>query len=97
MALSQTRTRLPTRLGSEDLLCDLYVVLPTNLISVMRANAERQTDRVRCDAGRHKKRGIDLKTIRRVSIQLVPGPESSPITLVDVVTPRQDTPSLHAL
>jgi hypothetical protein len=33
-----------TTVGSEDRLCDLYVVPPTNLTLVVRANAERRID-----------------------------------------------------
>jgi len=38
-----------------------------------------------------KKEGIDLKTTRRVSIRLVPGPEAKPIIFVEVVSPTDAT------
>jgi hypothetical protein len=38
-----------------------------------------------------KKQGIDLKTIRHVSIRLVLEPEARPINLVDVVSPTNAT------
>lgn len=44
----------------------------------------------RCDAY-NKKRGIDLKTTRHVSIQLVPGTEAGPIKPVDAVSPTDGT------
>jgi hypothetical protein len=38
-----------------------------------------------------KKEGIDLKTIRRVSIRFVLGPEAKPIIFVEVVSPTDAT------
>ena len=38
-----------------------------------------------------KKEGIDMKTTRRVSIQLGPGPEAGPIKPADVVSPTDGT------
>jgi hypothetical protein len=38
-----------------------------------------------------KKEGIDLKTIRHVSIRFVLGPEAKPITFVEVVSPIDET------
>jgi hypothetical protein len=38
-----------------------------------------------------KKEGIDLKTIRHISIRLVLGPEAKPIIFVEVVSPIDAT------
>ena len=45
----------------------------------------------RCDALQPKKGEYHLKTTRRVSIQLVPGAETSPIKLADAVSPIDET------
>jgi hypothetical protein len=39
----------------------------------------------------NKKEGIDLKTIRHISIRLVLGPEAKPIISVEVVSPTDAT------
>ena len=44
-----------------------------------------------CDALYLKKGEMDLKTTRHVDIQLVPGTETSPIKLVDAVSPIDAT------
>ena len=50
-----------------------------------------QRESTRCDALHSKKGDMDLKTIRHVNIQLVPGAETSPIKLVDAVSPIDET------
>src|SRR5260370_35631562 len=50
-----------------------------------------QRESTRCDALHSKKGDMDLKTTRHVDIQLVPGAETSPIKLVDAVSPIDET------